>query len=47
MNSDDNHVLYYTNLIHYKKHTHIHNACTHTHTQIHNGDTAEVKKKPR
>lgn len=47
MNSDDNHVLYYTNLIHYENtHIQIHNtlACTHSHTQNHNGDTAEAEE---
>lgn len=50
MNSDDNHVLYST--IKYTTHTHTQNigktlACTLTHTQIHNGDTADAKTKKK
>lgn len=43
MNSDDNHVLYYTNLIHYtRKHKHLH-VHTNTNSQPETG-TAEVNK---
>lgn len=45
MNSDDNHVLYYTNLIGTLwKHTYTTHLHVHTHTQNHNGDTAEAEE---